>query len=150
MDMDSGPGPAVRLHALLTRPVNLEHLDLLRYYRRHQIPSFAFNSPNNKFRREVPPPAPIITMNSSKQPVKLESITTAPQGVWTTPTSQGIETTTGNDSRGLLVLHGGGIRRSASVGHIVFPDAADAERYHVFEASVGSPRLLPGHDNGEQ
>ncbi|KAK4216059.1 meiotic expression up-regulated protein 26 [Rhypophila decipiens] len=29
-------------------------------------------------------------MNSSKQPVKLESITTAPQGVWTTPTSQGM------------------------------------------------------------
>ncbi|KAK3322320.1 hypothetical protein B0H66DRAFT_198661 [Apodospora peruviana] len=57
-----------------------------------QIPSFAFNSPNNKFRRDVPPPrpAPIITMNADKHPVKMESISAAPQGVWTTPTSQGM------------------------------------------------------------
>ncbi|KAK0722725.1 hypothetical protein B0T26DRAFT_739857 [Lasiosphaeria miniovina] len=54
-----------------------------------QIPSFAFNSPNNKFRREVPAPRPppIVTMNGNKMPVKTESMAT-PQGVWTTSTTQ--------------------------------------------------------------
>lgn len=60
------------------------------------------------------------------------------------------EATARDDSRRLLVLHGGGIRRGASVGLVIFTDAADAERYHVFAAYLGPPRLLPGHDNGEQ
>ncbi|KAK1751833.1 hypothetical protein QBC47DRAFT_76896 [Echria macrotheca] len=56
-----------------------------------QIPSFAFNSPNNKFRRDVPPPrpAPIVTMNGGNMPAKTESMS-APQGVWTTPAAQGM------------------------------------------------------------
>ena len=65
------------------------------YYRRQQIqtPSFAFN-PNNKFRRDAPPPhphqpPPILTMNGNEMPVKTESMA-GPQGVWTTPTSQGM------------------------------------------------------------
>ncbi|CAJ2510052.1 Uu.00g059520.m01.CDS01 [Anthostomella pinea] len=51
-------------------------------------PAFTFN-PNNKFRRDVPPPhqTPIIMMNGSEMPVKTEA-PAAPTGVWTTPTSQ--------------------------------------------------------------
>ncbi|KAH8894792.1 hypothetical protein GQ53DRAFT_762206 [Thozetella sp. PMI_491] len=57
-----------------------------------QTPSFAFNSPDNKFRRDVPPPRPmpIVTMNGNDMPAKTESMGGAPQGVWTTPSSQGM------------------------------------------------------------
>lgn len=63
------------------------------YRRRHQIqtPSFTFTSPHSKFSRDVPPPRPppIVTMNGNEMPVKPDSLG-APQGVWTTPTSQGM------------------------------------------------------------
>lgn len=63
------------------------------FYRRQeiQIPSFTFNEADNKFREDIPPhrPAPIVAMNGSTMPVKSESMA-APQGLWTTPTSQGL------------------------------------------------------------
>ncbi|KAJ9137250.1 Meiotic expression up-regulated protein 26 [Pleurostoma richardsiae] len=57
-----------------------------------QTHSFIFNPNTNKFRRDVPPaarPAPIVTMSGSEMPAKTEAMA-APQGVWTTPTSQGM------------------------------------------------------------
>ncbi|KAK4190347.1 hypothetical protein QBC35DRAFT_513286 [Podospora australis] len=58
-----------------------------------EIPSFNFDNSHNQFGKQVLsshlPPPPIDTMIGVTMPPKTESMA-APQGVWTTPTSQGM------------------------------------------------------------
>ncbi|KAK3996026.1 hypothetical protein QBC44DRAFT_365997 [Cladorrhinum sp. PSN332] len=56
-----------------------------------QVPSFNFDTSESHYRRDIPPsrPSPILNMHGNGMPVKTESMA-APQGVWTTPTSQGL------------------------------------------------------------
>ncbi|KAI0480209.1 hypothetical protein GGR56DRAFT_259220 [Xylariaceae sp. FL0804] len=55
-----------------------------------QTPAFTFTDPNNKFRRDVPPPqpTPMVTMNGNEMTTPRTETSAAPTGVWTTPTSQ--------------------------------------------------------------
>ncbi|KAK4231481.1 hypothetical protein QBC38DRAFT_533496 [Podospora fimiseda] len=56
-----------------------------------QVPSFNFDTSESHYRGDIPPsrPSPVFNMHGNGMPVKTESMT-APQGIWTTPTSQGL------------------------------------------------------------
>lgn len=78
---------------LLNSTLNQGHWNLHVCYRRQQIqvPAFNFENPENQFGREItsPHPTPVVTMNGGTMPPKTDAMT-APQGMWTTPTSQGM------------------------------------------------------------